>query len=377
MNEANLRRFLSAVGVTVNRKTRKGWLEFRCPLAPFTHQRGTDGTASAGALIKDHGISSFTCKACGHHGRISKLINLLATYRRNDALRPLIRLSDEADVTDLLSIDFGAFETRIDTDPPPEPLVEEAYEGLFPAAWDVECARAYLQRRSISEDTSRSLGLLYRDRYVRESSYGNGTHEWFRHDILFPVRDRLGRLYGWSGRTTLPDMTPKVFDENLPKRSLILGAERWTPGKPLLLEEGLFGYAHLVNIGAEAVCNVGCLMGSVLTPEKAWIVQEFGEPTFLLLDNDAAGDKGLFGTIMPDGGREANGAIEMLRMHVPVFVPEWPELDEPKLRKDHITWQHVAEDPDELTLHHVRQMIETTPLYAQSENSFDKTWGAW
>jgi hypothetical protein len=85
MQEADLRSILSRLGIRFERANRRGWIEFPCPLAPWLHQHGTDGRASAAAFVNAEGVSSFVCKACHQHGRIAKLINLLATYRADDS----------------------------------------------------------------------------------------------------------------------------------------------------------------------------------------------------------------------------------------------------------------------------------------------------
>jgi hypothetical protein len=345
MDEPTLRSLLGRLGIRPGRVNRRGWIPFSCPLSPWTHQGGHDTRASAAALVAPEGISSFVCKGCHQHGRIAKLINLLATYRNDNSIRPLMLEADKADVQSTISAGFGEFERSYEPDEI-EPLIEEQFTGLWDAAWSVPEARAYLEDRAITEQGAEECGLLWEPTQRR---------------ILFPVRGRRGELYGYSGRAIDPDTQPKIRDYyGLPKRQLILGEHRWVHGEPLILVEGLFGYAHLITLG---LTNVGAILGSALTPEKAQRILDFDEPTYLLLDNDQGGDIGLFGTITPEGGREDNGAITQLQGHVPLFVPEWP---------DGLT------DPDQLTLDHVRQMLAITPLYSSDGNSpFDKRWDTW
>ena len=104
-----------------------------------------------------------------------------------------------------------------------------------------------------------------------------------RDRILFPIRGRDNALYGFSGRIIepVPD-EPKVRDyEGLPKRHLILGSHLWHPGKPLLIIEGLFGYAHMIEIGAPEHANIGAILGSVVTEEKAVLIRNEGAPTYM------------------------------------------------------------------------------------------------
>jgi hypothetical protein len=346
MDEPTLRQFLSRLGIRAERTNRRGWIPFPCPLAQWTHERGRDSRSSAAARVNTEGPSTFVCKACHQHGRFSKLINLLATYRQDDSLRPLILAADRAEAESVLAAGFDAFERPVVIDEI-EPLVEAQFDGLYQRAWDVPDAREYLDRRGITETASDIIGLVFEPGQRR---------------ILFPVRDHPGRLYGYTGRAIDADITLKIRDYyGLPKRHLVLGEHLWQHGKPLVIVEGLFGFASLIARGVLEIANIGALLGSALTPEKAARIIDFDEPTYLLLDNDQGGDIGLFGTLKPDGTREDNGAVARLTGHVPIYLPEWPD---------------GLADPDQLDFADIQRMLATTPLYAEG-SPFDKTWVTW
>lgn len=323
MNEQSLRAILLRLGIHPAHKSQSGWLDFPCPVAAYTHAKGYDRSPSAGAKINDEGTSSWVCHTCKCHGRISGLIGTMQSY--TGTMYPgLMREAELADVMAGYSTDFGDFETVAQA-PPPEPLPEEAYGDLYdPVSVSAE-AVAYLRRRGISRATAETLSLRWEPSQER---------------ILFPVRDREGRLFGFTGRAINNDAKLKIRDyAGLPKRAMILGAERWTQGKPVIVVEGLFAYAHLVEIGVEERANVGAILGSVMTPEKAMILRSFDEPVYLLFDNDDAGDVGLFGRLLPDGSRDLElAAVNQLEEYVPTYVPEWPEgKDDP----DQLTRQEV------------------------------------
>ena len=70
--------------------------------------------------------------------------------------------------------------------------------------------------------------------------------------------------------------------------------------------------------------------------------------TYLLLDNDHAGDLCLFGRLDREGQHDLDsGAVRRLMPLVPTYVPEWPE------NKD---------DPDQLTLEEILDMLQNTAL---------------
>jgi hypothetical protein len=358
MDEANLRAILGRLGIQPGKRNRRGWLEFKCPLAPWLHANGYDTRPSAAVKVSEEGVSSFVCKACHSHGRVSKLINQLAGFRGDDTIHPLMIDADRADAQAQTDAPPPDFEYTHQPDVLGDPLVPEAYAGLYPSACDVPDAVRYLRRRGLNRETTEKIGLLFDSRDRR---------------ILFPVFARGGGLYGYTGRSiddepfimtaNGPVPGPKVKDYyGLPKRHLILGEHWWAHGKPLLIVEGLFAYAHLIRIGVDEVANIGALLGSAMTPEKAERIIHADEPTYLLLDNDAGGDLGLFGTPTPEGHREQNGAVHLLAGHIPLHIPDWPE---------------GKDDPDQLTREEVDHMLATTPVYHDGENPFDKRWELW
>lgn len=344
MNQRDLTRIMHDLGVQVAPAKRKGWMDGPCPLAPWKHQSGMDRHPSFGVKIEEGGISAYHCYTCKAHGRISSLARALGHFRN----RNHDEIAKQADFADLMNITHAPFEQKDMRDPLPEPIIEEMYDGMFLLVSASEAATTYLIQRGISPATALKLGLLY-DPDPTENR------------ILFPVRDREGNLYGWSGRAIDPRPVlpphrpdPKVRDyEGLPKRHLILGEHLWRPGHPTFIVEGLFGYAHLMDIGADAYFNVGALLGSTMTEEKAERIKQWNEVTILALDNDQGGDAGIFGTLGPDGETRDTSlsAIKQLRDHVPLIVPEWPVWAEDgrHFGGDHRAGEQKI-DPDQLTL---------------------------
>lgn len=342
MREAPLRKVLARLGIQPSGRVRlNGWLEFHCPLAPYTHQSRTDSRASAAAKVDNKGMSLWTCATCHGAGRLTSLVNELQRHR-GVFYEGLIREIDQADQDALANAPAPEYDPNFEH-PVAEAkkgLVEEAYRDIYPAAGTADAARQYLSGRGIHKATAEKLS-------IRFDPNDKGVPR-----VLFPVRGRENELWGFTGRAIVPIAkgVPKVRDYfGLPKREVVLGAERWRRGKPLVLVEGLFAYAHLHEVGVEEIANIGCLLGSVMTPEKATMVRAFDEPVYLLLDNDDAGDIGLFGRHLPDGKRDLDtSAIHLLRAYVPVMVPEWPE---------------GKDDPDQLTFDEVQGMIEWTEVY--------------
>lgn len=326
MKEDAVRRILSKLGVeNPGPPNARDWMHTACPFARWLHRRGTDKSRGCAVKVEDNGISAYDCPACGQHGKLSGLARALAHYRGVN----YDDIAAEADHYDMISNQLAPFDDVHEQVREIVPLDESLFEGIFEPIKDHPEAVAFMMSRGISPRTVNKLGLEYDPDKKR---------------ITFPVRGREGELYGWSGRTVIPNWEPRILDyQNLPKRALILGMERWEEGKPLVLVEGLFAYAHFHEIGVDQFANVGALLGSALTEEKRNIIIEFGAPVHLFVDPDQAGDKFLWGKLLdqPKGKQffDGKGAVAALRAEVPTFVPVWPEgCDDP----DNLTGDMVA-----------------------------------
>lgn len=347
MNENDLRNVMARLGVRgLKRKNVSGWLHTSCPMAPWKHRNGTDRSSSFGVKVCDDGKSAYVCMACHDHGTIPQLARTLGRLRGAD-YSEVAMMAEHADLDTMSNI--PDFETPLSEAVALQPIDESLFGDLFEKPYRDPVAKGYLIRRGISEDTCAKLSLGYDPDKKR---------------IVFPVRDGKGLLYGWSGRTILPHHEPKVLDYmGLPKRSLILGQERWKPNRKTIIVEGLFAYAHFVEEGVDDTYNVGALLGSTVTPEKAAILKDFDAPVVWILDNDVAGDAGIFGrpTIDEKTGEELRdldgSAVFQLHGHVPQFVPEYPQ---------------GINDPDDLSTEDIVKMVEDAPLWLPSQEDLDR-----
>lgn len=346
MQENDLRSILSALGIQAGRASSKGWISFRCPLAPWTHRSGRDSHASAAAKVETGKLSSWGCQGCKASGTIRKLAIEYMTARDGKVDGKLLEKIELAETGSLLHVgEWGEAET-VGT-MLPHPVNEAMLAGIYPEAYQHPWGVEYLSNRRISEATAQKLGLLY------DPDQGE-------HRVLFPVRAGDGNLYGFSGRAVQPDREPKIKDYlGLPKRHLILGEHRWRQGMPKIIVEGLFAFAHLHEIGVEEHADIGALLGSELTPEKRERIITWGDPVYMMVDNDPAGDACLFGRIDPQTKKHKieEGSIAALDGYVPVMVPDWPlrENGSPK------------EDPDELFLGEVMTMLQAWPFVLEKK----------
>lgn len=358
MTFEQLRQVMAKLGVYIPQANNAGWVHVACPYAPWKHRNGVDRSRGFAMKVEDNGISAFKCPACKTHGRISGIARGLAALRETsgEEAEKYDLIAREADSYDMLGSQLPGFEEQFAIQElMPDPLDEEAFTGLFEQVADHKEARRYVVNRGISRATVEKLRVEF-DAEKRR--------------IVFPVRDGEGRLFGWSGRTVIPDHEPRILDyATLPKRALILGEERWRPGYPKFLVEGLIAYARMHEIGVEDIADIGALLGSSLTEQKADILKKHGCPVIPAVDPDKAGDQCLFGQwqeekIEPETGEileagyfQGGGLIDILASEVPVLLPYYPQ---------------GLKDVDDLTLEQVREMIATSEVQGVSQRWLDK-----
>ena len=300
------------------------WVNGECPFAPWRHEGGHDDRPSFGVHV-EYGTSWFYCHGCHSTGKLHELYTELGVLRGEDyrAHRDAVTLEEARSAP---PFERDARQAQPDL----APVNEQQVFAQYPPYWAQGDAQGYVRGRGVSDYTGRLMGL---------------RADYRRKRVLFPVRDRDGLLYGFTGRLYDPDSDmPKVLDyEGLPKRDLLLGENLADPRKPFAVVEGPFDYAHLIELGLREWVNPVAVLGSVLTPPKAARLIEWGQPVYLMFDNDQAGDVGLWGPMDEWGKhRHFQGAMGRLHPDITVEAPDYP---------DGVT------EPDGLTLQQAKDML--------------------
>lgn len=332
MTESKLRKLCRDLGIEVVHKNHKGWLISKCPFAPYLHEFGTDSNPSFNIHVNHEGYSGYKCFTCKQSGNLSKLINRLGEFREEDYTKVAIRaLVDE---TPENFEDFDQRDKNIVSEREISPLEATIYLRMYPLATEEKKAVQYLKRRAIIRKAAELLDLRYDPDQQR---------------ILFPVYDWDRKLYGFTGRTILNTdqyphkKYPKVRDyAGLPKDKLLLGEHLAHDGLPMLVVEGLFALLSVVSRGACEFCNPVATMGSYMSEAQRDRLIDHDAPVFLLYDGDLPGREGLYGVSKGEGTYGGGGAVDILKPHLPVSVCEYPD---------------GIDDPDNLQLHHLQEMI--------------------
>lgn len=337
MNKAPLLEILSTLKVEILHQRDDGWITCRCPFAglkrrdgtPY-HKSATDHRPSFFVRASARKRSGYNCYSCGMSGNIASLIEALE-HGRGKRYKGLAIRANLKELESGVSFDYDGSD-----DDTPEPLHEEAFSNLYPGAWESKRCRSYLLDRGISRSTAEMLGLLYDEEDRR---------------VLFPVRDRQQRLFGFTGRTLLrEDQFPnpwygKVKDyAGLKKRRLLLGAQFVDLTKPVMVVEGLFAYAAQFEEQVDTFMHPVGTMGAYLSRWQADTLVEWGKPVYLFYDNDQAGRVATYG-YRKDSGEKVPGAVNRLVKELPVFVAQWPD-----------GWEGA--DPDDLSFKMVRRMMK-------------------
>lgn len=321
------------------------WLMTSCPLAPWTHDRGTDSSPSFGVTVEDDEVSVFHCFTCHKKGPLSHLIRLMERYTGED-YGPLKRALKGGEAYGYPLPSYEAAKGRRKARKGRETLPEPPDEMLLDL-YDSAAGHPYLAERKITDETAEQLGLLH-----DPGDYSGAER------ILFPVYTHDGIFYGITGRAVDRDVELRVKDyHGLPKRLLLLGSERIDRDhdKHVVLVEGLFDYAWVRQCGEPAVAS----MHANLTEAQVRILQHIGLPVVVFYDNDGP-------------GREATDiVIEKLRGSVPVMRVKYPDTMVKRVRFRRkgkgrkvrlISREPKYKDPAALPEEGVKYMIEHADL---------------
>jgi DNA primase len=190
------------------------------------------------------------------------------------------------------------------------------YHHLLRHAPEAEQARAYINKRSLNDDTIDRFGVGYslpgweRTRahlttqgFTVEELIKTGmlvhrddgsTYDRFRDRLMVSIRDAQGRVIGFGARTLDPEGVPKYI--NSPQTTLfdkshtLFGLDMARKGirqedRGVIVE----GYMDVMQAHQAGFTNVIAQMGTALTEPQLRQLQRYSKNLVLALDPDAAG----------------------------------------------------------------------------------------
>jgi DNA primase len=183
---------------------------------------------------------------------------------------------------------------------------------------DAQLCRDYIAKRGLSAETVSKFGLGYApDQWdtllnaltergydaadlallglVRQRENGN-TYDYFRHRLIFPIRDVRGRVIGFGARALSNEQTPKylnspqtpLFDKGRNLFALELARDEIrTQNRAVVVE----GYMDAITAHQHGFANVVASLGTALTANQIQLLTRYSPNITLALDADEAGQK--------------------------------------------------------------------------------------
>jgi len=181
-----------------------------------------------------------------------------------------------------------------------EEALREFGVGYAPSAWDKILVRG--QQAGFSANELHGVGLVQRNRDGRE-------YDRFRARIMFPIRDRRGRVLGFGGRAMRDDQGAKYVNtaetDFFHKSQLLYGVDKAKAAiakanRAVVVE----GYTDVLALHQAGVEETVAVMGTAITGEQVATLSGMVEEVVLALDADSAGQEAMLRAQRVASGRK-------------------------------------------------------------------------
>ncbi len=337
---------------------------------------------------------SFYCFGCGASGDAITFLMRTQNLTFRDALE---QLAERAGIT--LQTDRRSPET------------DERYQRLLDlnraaatwfsyVLWSTsfgEPARAYLERRGVDRATAERFGLGYAPdsqtallRYLTQHGAtleellqvglvvrrdDGSTVDRFRNRLIFPIRDRQGRVLGFGGRT-LGEAQPKylnspqtvLFDKSRVLYGIDLAETAIREQRTAIVVEG---YLDAITAHQFGYTNTVASLGTALTEHQGKQLRRLADRILLALDADAAGRQAtlrgleLLRSALADSERPVADPRQLIRFErtlgVELAVVALPEGFDPDdlIRQDRARWEAALAQPIPLVDYYLEALLGT------------------
>jgi DNA primase len=223
--------------------------------------------------------------------------------------------------------------------------------GYAPSAWDKLLVRG--QRAGFSVDELRGVGLVQRGR-------SGGDYDRFRERIMFPIRDRRGRVLGFGGRAMREDQGAKYVNtaetEFFHKSQILYGVDLAKAaiakaGRAVVVE----GYTDVLALHQAGVEEAVGVMGTAITDEQVAALSGMVDEVVLALDADSAGQEAMLRAQRVAAGRRMRLRVAAMPAGEDpaemMAAPEGPER-----------FRGLMDGAEELTAFQVRLVLEGTDV---------------
>jgi len=238
--------------------------------------------------------------------------------------------------------------------------------GYAPPGYDT--ALKHFTARGYSEQELIDSGLLT----VRESDQSTNSqstaYDRFRHRIMIPIRDELGRMAGFGARIVDPNDIPKFLNSPetpiFSKGRLLYGLDR--ARKPIRVADQAViveGYLDVIALHQAGYENVVSPMGTALTEDQLRLLKRSTRRIVLALDPDTAGQKAVLRGLdaarsamdrESELGFDARGLLRNeARLQADLRVATMPDNLDPDeiVARDREEWKRLIENAKPVVTH--------------------------
>jgi DNA primase len=183
-----------------------------------------------------------------------------------------------------------------------EQVLREYGVGYAPSAWDKILVRG--QQAGFSVRELHDVGLAQRGREGEGREYDR-----FRSRIMFPIRDRRGRVLGFGGRAMRSDQGAKYVNtaetDFFHKSQILYGVDLAKAAiakaaRAVVVE----GYTDVLALRQAGVEETVAVMGTAITGEQVATLSGMVEEVVLALDADSAGQEAMLRAQRVAAGRK-------------------------------------------------------------------------
>ena len=191
-------------------------------------------------------------------------------------------------------------------------LLEEVARWFAQQLTEHQAAQGYLQQRGLDKDTCTRFQLGYapggnvllqrfrnRQELLQEvhliKTDGSRRYDSFRQRLMFPIRDRRGRVIGFGGRVLDDNKVPKYLNSS---ESSVFHKKRELYGLRQAMEERKLssmyiveGYMDVLALAQHGVRNAVATMGTAITREQMIALFRVCDTLVFCFDRDTAGEK--------------------------------------------------------------------------------------
>lgn len=184
-------------------------------------------------------------------------------------------------------------------------------------------ALQYLQNRGLTNESIKTFELgfapnnyelrswLFKKGFNDLDLASAGRPEKFRNRVMFPLKDALGNIVGFTGRSLSDDNEPKylnspetaVFKKNKNIYGLSEAKDKIRHTRSIILVEGQM---DVITSHQAGFTNTVASSGTALTLEHLQVLRRYSEELILVFDNDEAGHKATIKAIQLAQGLDFN-----------------------------------------------------------------------